>query len=825
MNLGTAVGYLELNTSRWESGIRTAQSQLQTLTGSTSTMSDKFSAAGSVMTSVGSKLTKAVTLPITGIAVASIKTAADFEAAMSEVKAITGATGTDFTKLQDQAKQLGSTTKFSASEAAEGMKYFGMAGYDTNQIMAAMPATLDLAAASGESLGTTCDIVSDAMTGFKMSAADTGHFADILAAASTKSNTNVSLMGETFKYVAPLCGAMGYSAEDASIAVGLMANAGIKGSQAGTSLKTAISNMISPTKSMQGIMDKLGISMTNTDGSSKSLRDVMGQLREKFKTLTPAQQASAAATLFGKEAMSGMLAVITASDEEYNSLAKAIDNCDGRASEMAATMQDNLNGQLTNLKSALEGAAISIGEAMMPMIKKLVEVIQSLVDKFNALSPGAKQFIVIAGLLAAAIGPVLLIFGALASAIGSIISVAGVLGVSVGALVGIFSGIGVAIAAVIAIGALLITHWDQIKSTAINVWNSVTKTIGNAIQSIVTFFQGLPEKIGTWLTNTWNKAKTWATNMMKTAKEMGTKFVQNASNFIKNLPEKIAYYLAFALTKAALWVVKMVVKAKEAGTKFVQNVVNFIKNLPSKVATFLTNTISKVTSWATNMANKARSAGTKFISNLVNAIRTLPSRVASFLSQTISRVTSFASQMGAKASQAARNFASRIRSGLAALPGQMASIGRNIISGLIRGISGAAGALFSKMKSIAKSALAGAKAALGIKSPSRKFRDEVGKWIPLGIAEGIENNSKSLYGTMSAMADNLVTEFSTDDLLVGYGIGSSNNSSSKGSSSNSNTTTLGSLLNVNTININNDKDVEELANDLAFYLKRKGYAF
>ena len=822
-NLGTAVGYLELNTSKWESGIKTAQSQLQTLTNSTSSMSSKFSAAGSVMTSVGSTLTKAVTLPIAGIAAASVKTAADFEASMSEVKAITGATGSDFTKLENQAKQLGSSTKFSASEAAEGMKYFGMAGYDTNQIMAAMPATLDLAAASGESLGTTCDIVSDAMTGFKMSAEETAHFSDILAAASTSSNTNVSLMGETFKYVAPLCGTMGYSAEDASLAIGLMANAGIKGSQAGTSLKTAISNMISPTKSMQGVMDQLGISMTNSDGTTKSLRDVMGQLREKFATLTPAQQASAAATLFGKEAMSGMLAIITASDEEYNGLANAIDNCDGRASEMAATMQDNLSGQLTNLKSALEGAAISIGNAMLPMIKALVAGIQGLVNWFNNLSPGMQQFIVIAGLIAAAIGPVLLIFGALASAIGSIISIAGALGIGVGALVGIFSGVGVAIAAVIAIGALLITHWDQIKSTASNVWNGIKTTIGNAVNGIVTFFQQLPGKIGNFLTTAWNNAKKWATNMWNTAKEMGSKFVENASNFIKNLPEKIAYYLAFAVTKAALWVVNMAAKAKQAGTQFVNNVVNFIKNLPSKVATFLTNTISKVTSWATNMASKARTAGTNFINNIVNTIRNLPSRVASFLSQTISRISSFVSQMGSKARQAAQTFGNNIKSGLAALPGQMVSIGRNIIQGLINGVTSAAGALASKMKSIAQSALAGAKAALGIKSPSRKFRDEVGKWIPLGIAEGIENNSKTLYSTLNNMANNMVTDFPTDDLLIGYGIGNSNSISNKGNSSNSNTTNLGSLLNVNNLTIN--KDVEELANDLAFYLKRKGYAF
>lgn len=786
-------------------------------------------------------------------------------------------------------------------------------GYNTNEILAAMPSTLDLAAAANTDLGTTCDIVSDAMSGFKMQASETGHFADILAAASTKSNTNVELMGETFKYVAPLCGTMGYSAEDASLAIGIMANAGIKGSQAGTTLKTAISNMVHPTKQMQGVMDQLGISMTNSDGSSKSLRDVMGQLREKFATLTPAQQASAAATLFGKEAMSGMLAIITASDSEYNGLASSIDNCDGRASEMASTMQNNLNGQLTALKSALEGAGISIGNALLPMIKALVSGIQGLVNWFNNLSPGMQRFIAIAGLIVAAIGPILLILGSLASAIGSIISIAGVLGVSVGALVGIFSGVVAGIAAVIAIGALLITHWDDIKNVASTVWNGIKTVIGNAVKGIISFFTNLPGNIGNFLTSTWNNAKNWATNMgttalnagrgfvtnavnffrelpgniwnflvntvtrvetwkanmWKQAIDMGKKFVTNAANFLKNLPEKIAYWLAFAVVKAGKWVIDMANKAKEAGTKFVNNAVNFIKNLPTKIGTFLTNTISKVTSWASNMANKAKTAGSNFINNVVNFIKNLPTKVGTFLTNTISKVTSwasnmaskarnagnnfinnvrsamsslpskigsvlssaiskvssFASQMGSKARSAASSFVRNIKSGISSLPSQMYNIGRNIVQGVINGINSLKDSIKSKMQSIAQSALDGAKHALGINSPSKVFKEQVGKWIPLGIADGIESNSEQLYRTMTNLSKNLVTEIPTDKLLNGYEMNINSNKSDKENSSNTSPTNIDSLLHIDNVVINDDKDVEQLANDLAFYLKRKGYAF
>ena len=218
---------------------------------------------------------------------------------------------------------------------------------------------MNLASASGEDLASVSDIVTDALTAFGLSAKDSGHFADVLAKTSSSANTNVSMLGESFKYVAPVAGALGYSAEDTAIALGLMANAGIKGSQAGTSLRSSISRLVKPTDDAAAMMDKYGISLTNTDGTMKPLGEVMNTLREKLGGLSEAEQAQAAATLFGQEAMSGMLAIINASDSDYQSLTNSIYNADGAAQQMSDTMLNNLSGQLTLLKSALEGLAIN----------------------------------------------------------------------------------------------------------------------------------------------------------------------------------------------------------------------------------------------------------------------------------------------------------------------------------------------------------------------------------------------------------------------------------------------------------------------------------
>lgn len=313
---------------------------------------------------VSAKAVTAVSGALTAGAGAAVSFGVSFDAAMSEVAAISGATGEELESLRDKAKEMGANTKFSATEAAEAMNYMAMAGWKTEDMLNGIDGIMNLAAASGEDLATTSDIVTDALTAFGLSAQDSAHFADILATASSNANTNVSMMGETFKYVAPVAGALGFSAEDCATAIGLMANSGIKASQAGTSLRSILSRMSSPTKEVQTAMDKLGISMTDDAGNMKSLNEIMLDLREGFAGLSEAEQAQMASAIGGQEAMSGLLAIVNASDEDFDKLSDAIYSCDGAAAQMADTMQNNLQGDITVLKSALEGLGIEIYESM-----------------------------------------------------------------------------------------------------------------------------------------------------------------------------------------------------------------------------------------------------------------------------------------------------------------------------------------------------------------------------------------------------------------------------------------------------------------------------
>ena len=297
-----------------------------------------------------------------------------FEAGMSEVQAISGASGKDLEKLSAKAKQMGATTKFSATESATALKYMAMAGWKTNQMVSGLSGVMNLAAASGEDLGTVSDIVTDSMTAFGLKAKDSGHFADVLAKASSSSNSNVAMMGETFKYVAPLAGSMKYSIEDTATAIGLMANAGIKGSQAGTSLRSIITRLVKPPKDAATALNALGISTTKADGSMKPLRETMAELREKFSGLTESQKASYASSIAGQEAMSGLLAIVNASDSDFNKLQKAIDNSSGAAKKQADVMNNNLQGALYDLGSVAESVGIGIYEDIKTPLTKAVGV-------------------------------------------------------------------------------------------------------------------------------------------------------------------------------------------------------------------------------------------------------------------------------------------------------------------------------------------------------------------------------------------------------------------------------------------------------------------
>lgn len=396
-----------------EQNLRSLQDQAATTNATLAKIDEageKLQNIGSSVENVGKKFLP-VTAAVTGLGTAAVKTAADFDSEMSKVSAISGATGDDFDQLRAKAREMGAKTKFSASEAASAMEYMAMAGWKTGDMLNGIEGIMNLAAASGEDLATTSDIVTDALTAFGLSAADSGHFADILAAASSNANTNVSMMGETFKYCAPIAGALGFSAEDTAEAIGLMANSGIKASQAGTSLRTIMNNLSGEVTFVGKNIGEVTIATSNADGSMRSLNDILADCRVAFSGLSESEKAANAEALVGKNAMSGFLALMNSSEKDINKLRGAIENCDGASESMAETMQDNLNGQLTILKSQLEELAISFGDILMPTIRKIVSAVQQFVDKLNSMDESTRETIIKIGLLAASIGPLLIVLG------------------------------------------------------------------------------------------------------------------------------------------------------------------------------------------------------------------------------------------------------------------------------------------------------------------------------------------------------------------------------------------------------------------------------
>lgn len=313
----------------------------------------------------------------------AISVGSSFEKAMSEVSAISGATGDELNELTEKAEEMGATTKFSATESAEAFTYMAMAGWKTEDMLLGIEGIMNLAAASGEDLATTSDIVTDALTAFGLAAEDSGHFADILAAASSNANTNVSMMGETFKYCAPIAGALGFSAEDTAEAIGLMANAGIKSSQAGTALRTIMNNLSGDLTVYGENIGEVTVKTTNADGSMRELSDILEDCRSAFSRLSESEKASNAQTIAGTNAMSGFLALMNAAPTDVQKLSGAIEDCDGAAADMAETMNDNLDGSLTILDSTLEGVGITIYDKFENTFKNAVDTAIDCMSELN----------------------------------------------------------------------------------------------------------------------------------------------------------------------------------------------------------------------------------------------------------------------------------------------------------------------------------------------------------------------------------------------------------------------------------------------------------
>lgn len=808
INMGSAIAYLELDTSKFSKGFTSAYNDLKVFGDKSATAGQKFKGFSSALNTVGSGLAKGVTLPLLGVGTAAVKVASSFDSAMSEVKAISGATGTQFTQLRDKAIEMGAKTKFSATESAEAFKYMAMAGWDTKDMLNSISGVMNLAAASGEDLGTVSDIVTDAMTAFGLAADGTTkvlkngynvevsnaeHFSDVLAEASSRSNTNVSLMGATFKYVAPIAGAMGYSIEDTAVAIGLMANAGIKGEQAGTALRSTITRLVKPTEESGTAMDALGISVTNSDGSMKSLDSILKQLRSSMSGLTEDQKASYAAMLAGQEGMSGLLAIVNASDEDYNKLSESIANCTGASQEMADTMQDNLGGAVTLLKSALESAGITIGERLTPYIRELAEWITGLVEKFNSLSDSQQDLIVKIGLILTAIAPVMLIgskvFSLLSSVIGIITTVGSALstvfafglnatalsaagastGVTMlaGAIGFLASPITLVIAAITALVAAFVIAYKK-SETFRNFINSLvedlktffTETVPQAFEifkeKISEVFENAKQKIGEFKDKcqeiVQNVIEFFTVTLPQGIEQFATvtipSFVQNVITFLQELPNNLGIMVGEMLGHLYLFATSAIEWATTAIPEFINSVVMFFQELPNRVWEWLVNTYNKVTEWGSNMIQKGIEVGSNFLQTVGEFFSQLPGRIWNFLAQTFQKVVAWGSQMVSSGRAAITSFVSTVVGIVTSLPSKVWGILSQIpakvsqLGSQLRSAGAAAfNALWNGIKSVGDSILGWVS---GFASTIKSFIS--------GIVEGFNNVVGSANSAKSAAA-------------------------------------------------------------------------
>lgn len=979
VDVGSATGYLDLDISGFLANLRTAQSEADRVSKNMATkVGNNITGIGKSMTSVGSTLTKSVTVPLLGIGTAGLKVASDFDSAMSGVKAISGATGEEFDALRAKAIELGGETAFSANEVAEAMTEMAKAGWDSQQILDGMGGVLDAAAASGENLGTVSTIVADAITGFGMEAKESTRVADLLTQAANSGTIGINDLGESFKYIAPVAGSMGLSIEDVTTALSAMSMSGIKGSQAGTSLRGVLTRMVKPTDQVAAAMDELGIVLTNSDGTFKSLDQILSEMRGSFSGLTDEQKTYYAATLAGQEGMSGLLSLLNMSQEEYDEIAASMDNASGVAKETAEVMRDNLSADVEGLMGSLESLAITLASLIVPALRDFVQWLTQLVNKFTALSPETQKTILMIAGIAAAIGPVLMVLGKLTSSIGSIITTFGKIPGAIAKVKGAFTavsaaigGISAPVVAVVAVIGVLIAafvnlwktneefrnkmtaiwdgikskfesfaqgivdrlnalgfdfenfgevvkaiwdgfcsllapifegvfnqvsvilgsaldaltgifdvfigiftgNWDQawqgvkeifgavwdlikgtfeswtiafkgiadtvlgwfgttwdetwtnIKQFFVDIWNGITSFFSNVINSIKTaasnfittiinFFAQLPTNIANFITNAYNSVVTWVSNMVAKAREMGQNFLNTVVSFFTNLPYKVGYFIGNTLTNIVIWAGSMVAKAREMGTNFLSTVVSFFTQLPGKVLQFITSAFNNVQIWATNMANKAREMGTNFINNVVSFFTQLPGKVLQFITSALNNVQMWATNMANKAREMGTNFINNVVSFMQQLPGKIkqyldsainnlktwvtqmgqkgreavqslinnvisaasgiaskvASIGSDIVSGVWNGIKGAAGWFKDQVTGFFSGIVDGVKDALGIGSPSKVFRDEIGKWLPPGIVQGFEAAMPSAMKAIQKDLNKGIDNIDADDISVGAGI-------------------------------------------------------
>lgn len=721
IDVGSAVGHLDLDINGFLKSLKTAQNEAEDTTKRiSSTIGGHLQSAGKNLETVGSTLTKTVTAPIIGLGGLVIKTSSTFESAMSRVQAVSGASGGELQKLNKKAQELGATTAWSASEVADGMTEMAKAGWSASDIIDGMAGVLNSASASGEDLAQVSTIVADAITGFGLKAKDASRVADLLTQSANAGTIDITDLGESFKYISPIAKTMGFSIEDVTTAISAMSMSGIKGSQAGTALRTMLARMVKPTDDVKSAMDELGIKLTNSDGSFKSLNTIVSEMRGSFSGMTDEQKTYYATVLAGQEGMSGLLSLLNLSQGEYDKLADSMNNCKGVAEDTAKTMLDNFGGQLTILKSSLEGVAIQFGEVLLPYFKNFVDWVQKVVMRLQSMTKEQKEQIVKWAMFVGAVGPTLVVFGKLTSTIGKLMSAFGAtkkvistvrkefgllqlgithiqegfalsragfsgLGKEASALGSFLGGLSAPmIASAVAVG-VLVTAFMTLWKTNEQFRNNMMATFKEITASFSAFFSGISERfsaLGISLESIVNVIKSvWLgfCNLIAPIFESAFSQVSTVINTVLNVILGIVdvFIGVFTGNWTQAWNgVKEIFSSVWEGIKasfsnvgsLLGGVANSIlswfgtslSGIWSSITGFFTNIgssiVNAVSSFAINVVNKGKEMAVNFANAVVTFFTNLPYKIGYFLGYTITTVAMWTVNMVNSAREMGTNF-------------------------------------------------------------------------------------------------------------------------------------------------------------------------
>ena len=801
LNMGSAVAYLELDTSKFSTGFKNAIADLKTFTDKYNDMSTRITGLQSAFDTLGGGLTKGLTLPIIGIGTAAVKMTSDFDKQMSEVQAISQSTSSEFDALRDKAIELGGSTSFSASEVAAAMTEMAKAGWDSTDIISGMEGVLDAAAASGENLASVGTIVADAITGFGLSAKDSIRVADLLTQAANSGTIGVTDLAESYKYISPIAKTMGFSIEDTTTAITALSTAGIKGSQAGTTLRTMLSQLNNPTAEVADAMEKLGIDIADNEGNFYSLNDILEQMRGTFSKLTPEQQAYYANILAGREGMSGLMAILGMTQEEYDAISDSMENASGVADETAAVMQDNLAGAMEQLSGAFESAAIVIGERLTPYIRSLADFITGLVDKFNSLSESQQDLVVKVGLFLAAIGPLLLIFSKIISIGTTLSGIFGTIGIAVGeaaALVNAgFTGMATQAGLIGKAVALVLDPINALKNiftTIIGAINPVVVVIGVLVGAFTTLWktnENFRNQIGT----IWNTIKSNVSvqideikdklsefgisfeTIVQTIKDIWMAFVNiiapvftNGLEIIGNVITGFLGVVSGFITTVGSLLTGNFDAVFQGLTQIFTSIVTMITNIGANILQIIGGIASNLLS--TLGFDKAAEIVQNFfntlanfvftlpqtISNLIQSFSQLPTKIKQFLDKVINNVKTWATNLANNAKTATNNFVNNVSNSVKSLPNKF----KNAIDKVINSVKTWASNLVSNAKSAATNFINGVITTI-TKLPSNVSKilsnviNAISKWATQMLQKGIQG-AKSLINGVKQGASNIVSQ-------------------------------------------------------------------